>query len=105
MVGMPNSPPRWQDQLYDLLREAGVTIFSYVPDGGLKILIQRSVADKAVHSISLTTEQEGVALAAGAHLGGARAALLMQSSGAGNCINMLSLIQTARFPFLTVVTM
>jgi sulfopyruvate decarboxylase TPP-binding subunit len=31
--------------------------------------------------------------------------LLMQSSGVGNCINMLSLTQVFRFPFLTLVTM
>src|SRR4051812_50070376 len=29
----------------------------------------------------------------------------MQSSGVGNCINMLSLINTCRFPFLTLITM
>jgi sulfopyruvate decarboxylase TPP-binding subunit len=31
--------------------------------------------------------------------------LLMQSSGVGNCINMLSLTAGARFPFLTLVSM
>ncbi|HXZ66426.1 MAG TPA: hypothetical protein VEH05_16940, partial [Streptosporangiaceae bacterium] len=38
-------------------------------------------------------------------LGGARSVLLMQSSGVGNCVNFLSLIQHGRFPFLTLVTM
>ena len=37
--------------------------------------------------------------------GGQRGALLMQSSGVGNCINMFSLTQIFRFPFLTLVTM
>ena len=46
-----------------------------------------------------------MALAAGADLGGARAVLLMQSSGVGNCINMLSLMSGGRFPFLTLVSM
>ena len=55
--------------------------------------------------VVLTTEEEGVALAAGAWLGGQRAVLLMQSSGVGNCINMLSLIKNCRFPLLTLVTM
>ena len=55
--------------------------------------------------VVLTTEEEGIGYLAGAWLGGERGALLMQSSGAGNCINMLSLVQTARFPFLTVVTL
>jgi len=46
-----------------------------------------------------------VALAAGAWLGGQRAALLMQSSGVGNCINMLGMIQECRIPLLMLVTM
>jgi sulfopyruvate decarboxylase TPP-binding subunit len=29
----------------------------------------------------------------------------MQSSGVGNCVNMLSLLHIGRFPFLTLVTM
>ena len=95
----------WQHDLYDLLRRHDITQFAYVPDAGHSILIDRSIADPGVHSISLTTEEEGVALIAGADLGGARAVLLMQSSGVGNCINMLSLIKGARFPFLTLVSM
>jgi sulfopyruvate decarboxylase alpha subunit len=102
---MSNEPARWQDQLYELLRTSGVTQFAYVPDAGHSILIERALADKDVHAIPLTTEEEGVALIAGADLGGARAVLLMQSSGVGNCINMLSLIKSGRFPFLTVVSM
>ena len=96
---------RWQDELYDLLRRNNVTQFAYVPDAGHRILIDRSLADPGVHSVALTTEEEGVALLAGADLGGARAVLLMQSSGAGNCINMLSLIKDGRFPFLTLLSM
>src|SRR4029453_3555596 len=95
----------WQHDLYDLLRQHGVTQFAYVPDAGHTILIDRSIADPEVYSIALTTEEEGVALIAGADLGGARGVLLMQSSGVGNCINMLSLINGARFPFLTLVSM
>jgi sulfopyruvate decarboxylase alpha subunit len=96
---------RWQDELYDLLRRNSVTQFAYVPDAGHRVLIDRSLADPGVHSVALTTEEEGVALVAGADLGGARAVLLMQSSGAGNCINLLSLIKGGRFPFLTLVSM
>src|SRR5947209_20455672 len=95
----------WQHDLYDLLRRNGITQIAYVPDAGHSMLIDRCIADPDVHAIALTAEEEGVALIAGADLGGARAVLLMQSSGVGNCINMLSLIKTARFPFLTLVSM
>ena len=87
-------PGRWQDDLYDLLRGNNITQFAYVPDAGHRILIDRSLADPEVHSVALTSEEEGVALLAGAWLGGQRGALLMQSSGVGNCVNMLSLVRT-----------
>ncbi len=100
-----DAPAKWQDELYDLLRRNNVTQFAYVPDAGHRILIDRSLADPQAHSVALTTEEEGVALLAGADLGGARGVLLMQSSGTGNCINMLSLIKGGRFPFFTLVSM
>jgi sulfopyruvate decarboxylase TPP-binding subunit len=100
-----DSATRWQDELYDLLRRNKITQFAYVPDAGHRILIDRSLADPGALSVPLTTEEEGVALLAGADLGGARGVLLMQSSGTGNCVNMLSLIKGGHFPFLTLVSM
>jgi hypothetical protein len=61
-----DAPPRWQDDLYALLRANDVTQFAYVPDAGHRILIDRSLADPDAHSVALTTEEEGVALAVGA---------------------------------------
>ena len=101
----PSPDPQWPNELYALLREHGITQFAYVPDAGHTTLIDRSLADPDVKSISLTTEEEGVAMLAGADLGGARGVLLMQSSGAGNCINMLSMIKAGRFPFLALLSM
>ena len=95
----------WPDRLFDVLKAADIRQVAYVPDAGHARLIERCKADSDIRDIALTTEEEGVALAAGAWLGGQRAALLMQSSGVGNCINMLSLIRTCRFPLLMLVTM
>ena len=95
----------WQDQVYEALKRAGVRQLSYVPDAGHARLIERAHADNDMQAVVLTTEEEGVAMAAGAWLGGQRAVLLMQSSGVGNTINMLSLPQNCRMPFLTLVTM
>lgn len=97
--------PGWPDSLYDLLRAGGVTLFAYVPDAGHKVLIERSLADPAVKSIPLTTEEEGVGIMSGAHLGGAKGVLLMQSSGVGNCVNFLSLVKSGKFPLLMLVSM
>jgi sulfopyruvate decarboxylase alpha subunit len=105
MQAVATTAPDWPEQLYALLRRNGVTQFAYVPDAGHRVLIDKSLADPEVHSIPLTTEEEGVALLAGADLGGARGVLLMQSSGVGNCVNLLSLVKGGRFPFLTLVSM
>jgi len=102
---MTASPDAWPDRLYAALKRAGVRQVGYVPDAGHARLIERCRADPDIHDVALTTEEEGVALAAGAWLGGERCALLMQSSGVGNCVNMLSLARTCRFPLLMFVTM
>ena len=99
------SPPLWPDVVYEQLRAADVSQFVYVPDAGHQRLIDRSLVDPDVLSLCLTTEAEGVAMLAGADLGGARGVLLMQSSGVGNCVNMFSLITGAHFPFLTLISM
>jgi sulfopyruvate decarboxylase alpha subunit len=95
----------WSKHIYSALTAAHVRQVAYVPDAGHKWLIELCAADAALHAVSLTTEEEGIALLAGAWLGGARGALLMQSSGVGNCVNMLSLVAECRFPLLAIVTM
>ena len=98
-------PSSWQDEVYDVLKESGVKHVAYIPDTGHSVAIARAVADPDMHAVVLTTEEEGIAYLAGAWLGGEPGALLMQSSGVGNCINMLSLQTCIRFPLLMVVTM
>jgi len=95
----------WPAEVYRVLKAAGVGQMAYVPDAGHTALINLFLADADVTSTLLTTEEEGVAIAAGAWLGGQRTVLLMQSSGVGNCINMLSLPVLGRFPLLMLVTM
>ncbi|GGF30134.1 hypothetical protein GCM10011611_40300 [Aliidongia dinghuensis] len=95
----------WPAELYRVLKAANVRQMAYVPDAGHTTLIELFSADPEVVTTVLTTEEEGVAIAAGAWLGGQRAVLLMQSSGVGNCINMFSLPVMGHFPLLTLVTM
>jgi sulfopyruvate decarboxylase alpha subunit len=96
---------QWQEDLYGVLKAGRIAQVAYVPDAGHAHLIRRVQADQGIRDIVLTTEEEGVALAAGAWLGGQRAVLLMQSSGVGNCVNMFSLLRSCRFPFVALVTM
>ena len=95
----------WQEDIFNVLKQGNIRQVTYVPDAGHAHVIRRVHAEPSMRGIVLTSEQEGVAIAAGAWLGGERSALLMQSSGVGNCINMMSLLHSCRFPFLTLVTM
>ncbi|MBL8664256.1 MAG: hypothetical protein JNM29_15605 [Candidatus Odyssella sp.] len=95
----------WPDEIFRVLRAAQVAHMAYVPDAGHARLIELFHADASVTTNVLTTEEEGIAIAAGAWLGGQRSVLLMQSSGVGNCINTLSLATVGRFPLLMLVTM
>jgi sulfopyruvate decarboxylase alpha subunit len=95
----------WSVEIYNHLKAAGVRQVAYVPDAGHAQLIELFQADRDIVSTVLTTEEEGIAIAAGAWLGGDRSVLQMQSSGVGNCINMLSLAVIGRFPLLMLVTM
>ncbi len=98
-------PLTWQEGVYAALKAAGIRQLGYVPDAGHAHLIKAAHADNDMRAVVMTTEEEGIALAAGAWLGGQRSALLMQSSGVGNCINMLSLPINCRMPLLMLVTM
>ena len=95
----------WQEDLYRVLKEFDVSQVSYVPDAGHRVLIDKSLEDPEMHSVPLTTEEEGIAMLAGAHLGGARGVAAMQSSGIGNCVNMFSLVKNGLFPMLVLVSM
>ena len=95
----------WPEEIFAVLQRFDVRQVPYVPDAGHSQLIERVLAAPSMRAVPLTTEEEGVALIAGAWAGGQRGVLLMQSSGVGNCINMFSLTQIFRLPFLTLVTM
>jgi sulfopyruvate decarboxylase alpha subunit len=97
--------PDWPLHIHAALQALRVQQVAYVPDAGHARLIERCHADESMRTTVLTTEEEGIALMAGAWLGGQRGVVLMQSSGVGNCINMLSLIKACRIPFATIVTM
>ncbi len=95
----------WSSAMFDILREAGIKTFAHVPDAGNDRLIAIAEEHNDTRALLLTTEEEGVAICAGADLVGQRAILCMQSSGLGNCLNYLSLAKGARFPVLMMISM
>ncbi|MBV8032385.1 MAG: phosphonopyruvate decarboxylase [Betaproteobacteria bacterium] len=95
----------WPLAIHRELRGAGVRLVGYVPDAGHKRLIELCRADRAMRAVVLSSEEEGIGLAAGAWLGGEKCVLLMQSSGVGNVVNVLGMVKECRFPLVTLVTM
>ena len=95
----------WSDRIFSTLLRHDIRQVAYVPDAGHLHLIDRCISSEQIVSVPLTTEEEGVALLAGAWLGGDRGVLLMQSSGVGNCLNMFSLTRVCQLPLLMLVTM
>ncbi len=101
----PDAATDWPDRIYALLKEHGIRQVALVPDAGHARLIRRCEADNDIRVVPLTTEEEGIAQLFGAWLGGQKGVLLMQSSGVGNCINMLSVAIAHRTPLPMIVTM
>lgn len=81
------------------MHEADIQQVTYVPDAGHAKLIDLCLGDNRIDTTALTNEMEGVGMACGAWLGGQSSVLLMQSSGAGSCINAMSALTACRFQF------
>ena len=102
----PRQPASWPEEIFAVLQRFDVRQVPYVPDAGHSQLIQRVLASPTMRGDSADDGRGGRGADRPAPGPAASAArCLMQSSGVGNCINMLSLTQIFRFPFLTLVTM
>jgi sulfopyruvate decarboxylase alpha subunit len=95
----------WRDDIFTVLQDHDIKQVYHVPDAGHSRVIEACQKTNSIRTLALTTEEEGIPLAAGAWLGGQRSVLLMQSSGVGNTINLMGMTKTLRFPFLTLITM
>lgn len=95
----------WPAEVHRRLQAWNIRQVALVPDTAQRQLIALCAADPRWRTVTLTTEEEGVALLAGAWLGGDRGVLLVQSSGLGNCFNMLAMTLACRFPLLMIVTL
>jgi sulfopyruvate decarboxylase TPP-binding subunit len=95
----------WPDRIHAVFKQHGIKQVGYVPDHDLGRLIELCVNDNEIKDVVLTSEAEGAGLVLGATLGGERAALMMQSSGVGNCINTFSILKNCAVPCVLLVTM
>ena len=88
-----------------LLKKDGFHFFTGVPCSLLGALLQNLSEDKEILYVPAAREDAAVGIAAGAALSGRRAAVLMQNSGLGYCLNALtSLNLIYRIPTLLLIT-
>ena len=64
--GADKNGAAWGDEIFDVFQQADISQVAYVPDAGHTRLIERCIADNQIQAVALTTEEEGVALLAGA---------------------------------------
>jgi sulfopyruvate decarboxylase TPP-binding subunit len=95
----------WPDRIHGVFKRYAIRQVGYVPDTGHARLIELCIKDNEIKDVVLASEMEGPGLVLGAALGGERAALLMQSSGVGNCINTFSILKNCAIPCVLLVTM
>ena len=100
-----NPHAAWSRELFGIFSKAGITLYLFIPNAGNRRLIELVEAANETKAVLLTTEEEGIAVCAGAELVGEKGILCMQSSGVGNIPNFLSFVKGGRFPLLMMVSM
>ena len=89
----------WAETMVEALKESDTSLIAYVPDISIDRVTSLIEKDPFFHLVSATREEEAIGIAVGAHAVGRNAAVFMQSSGFGNCVNALaSLCIPARTP-------
>ena len=63
-----NPHAAWTKELFDIFSHAGISVYPYIPDAGNKRLIELAEAANETKAVLLTTEEEGIAVCAGAEL-------------------------------------
>ncbi|KKK41371.1 hypothetical protein LCGC14_0865010 [marine sediment metagenome] len=92
-------------KLYNAIKNSGINLILSLPCIMLKNLLELIEEKNEIKHISITREEEGVGIAAGAYLCGKTPALLIQNSGIGNSINAIkSLLYLFKIPIVFIMS-
>jgi sulfopyruvate decarboxylase subunit alpha len=92
-------------KLYNAINSSGIDLILYLPCIMLKNLLELIEEKNEIKHISITREEEGVGIAAGAYLCGKIPALLIQNSGIGNSVNAIkSLLHLFKIPIVFIMS-
>jgi sulfopyruvate decarboxylase subunit alpha len=90
--------------IYQALKDAGITIVTYLPDSTCYPIQKLADADPEMMAICCAREDEGVAVAGGAAFGGGKAALVVDGSGIGWSAYVLAECLQYRLPMLVLTS-
>ncbi|MGI9333644.1 MAG: thiamine pyrophosphate-binding protein [Gammaproteobacteria bacterium] len=91
--------------IYTALKNVGVGLLSALPETWLVHLMRMAEEDPDMTLVRLAKEEEGVGVSMGAHLAGAKSAMLMQNHGFLASVNgIVSGAQLYRIPLLMLIS-
>ena len=91
--------------LYEAIKNSKIDLILSLPCIMLKGLLQLIEEKNEIDHISITREEEGVGIAAGAYLGGKVPTIIMQNSGLGNSVNAIkSLLHLYKIPVIFIMS-
>jgi sulfopyruvate decarboxylase subunit alpha len=92
-------------EILETLKRLGFSVAVAVPDGWLGEILVRIEREKSICLVRATHEEEALAIACGARLGGARTAMFVQNAGLLSMgAGMVTLAQRYQFPLLMLVS-
>ena len=95
----------WDAIVLRTLKANDVKLVAYVPDRVLTPLIKSIHAEAFFTCFATAREEEAIGIVTGAHMGGMRAAVLMQTSGFGTIANAIaSLVCPSQIPAIIFVS-
>lgn len=91
--------PEAEDELIGIMKRKGIDTVGVLPCDKARNLFYRLMEEKSFRTITLNKEEDGVGISAGIYLAHGKPAMVIQSSGLGNCFNaLLSLSVTYELP-------
>ncbi len=90
--------------IYRALKDAGISIVTYLPDSTCFPIQKLAEADPEMTAICCAREDEGVAIAGGVAFGGGTAALVVDGSGVGWSAYVLAECLQYRLPMLVLTS-
>ena len=71
--------------IYEGLKEAGINFVCFLPDSWNREVVRNVTSDSSIRCVPVSREDEGMAVAMGAYMGGKKPCMIMEGSGWGMC--------------------